>query len=114
MRALQGCSTGVSGIGTFRHFVVPAGHLHWASGLQIIEREIDGTAAVVARPVSGIGYEYFLVGGSCVPEHFGYVPGAVSVIDQQPIATGTEFSRRARQCLGRWPLEKCARLRIDR
>src|SRR5260370_21457127 len=82
MPALQRSAAGMIGERAGGHLVVGAGDLDGVAGFQFVEREIDGAAAIVARPVSGIGDEDFSFGWRGVPEKFGYVPGAIGVVDK--------------------------------
>src|ERR1700676_4401564 len=90
MPALERGAAGIIGEGTWRHFVVGARHFDGLACFQIVEGEIDGAAAIVARTLRGIGYEDFAFGWRGVPENFGYVPGAIGVVNQQAVAVGLE------------------------
>src|SRR5919205_1181366 len=47
--ALLGGAARVVDVRTLRHLIVVAGHRDLAAGLQVVEREVNGAAAVVAR-----------------------------------------------------------------
>src|SRR5580704_11721203 len=70
MGALLGCSPRVLGIRALRHFVINAGHGYLPADGQSVERNIDGAAAIVPRPLGGIGHELMLIGRCGVPEDF--------------------------------------------
>src|SRR5215213_9524803 len=82
---LLGRAARVADVRALRHLVVLAGHRDLSAGLQVVEREVDGAAPVVARALRGVGDELLLVGGRNVPEDFGDRPGAVAVEDREAV-----------------------------
>src|SRR5580700_12253765 len=62
MPALERSAARIVGEGTRRHFVISAGHFDGLTGSEIVEREINGTAAIVARAFGRIGDEDFAFG----------------------------------------------------
>jgi len=63
MPAFERSAARIVGEGARRHFVISAGHFDGIAGSEIVEREIDGAAAIVARAFGGIGDEDFAFGG---------------------------------------------------
>src|SRR5215211_5256250 len=111
--ALLGGAARVVDVRALRHLVVLAGHRDLSAGLEVVEREVDGAAAVVARALRGVVDELLLVGGRDVPEEFGDRPRAVAVEDGEAVALLPERARRAGERRGGRALEEGARLRID-
>ena len=68
--ALERGAAGIVGERARRHFIVSAGHLDGLAAGEIVEREIHGAAAVVARTLRGIGDEDFAFGGEWRPRRF--------------------------------------------
>ena len=60
--ALVGGSAGVVGVGAVRHLVVATGHHDLFAGLQVVEREVDGAAAIVFGACCRVGNEDLLSG----------------------------------------------------
>src|SRR6266404_2866025 len=110
---LERSATGIIGEGTRRHFVVGSGHFDGFASRQVVECEIDGAAAVVARALRGIRNKDFAFRRSGVPENFRDVPRAIGVVDQQAVAEGLEFLLDAEEGIGSGTLQKGAGLRID-
>src|SRR5439155_17242994 len=77
--SLPGGAACVIGMRTLRHLVISARHLNRAAGRAIEQRQIDGTTAVVPRPVCRISDVLMLVGRGGVPENLRDVPGAIGV-----------------------------------
>src|SRR3989442_13066983 len=113
MPSLKRSAAGVIGKRARRHFIIGARHFDGSSGRQIIEREIDGTATVVARTLSGISDENPSFGRGGIPEDFRDVPGAVGIVDQQAVAEWSEVPLDAQQSFGRRALKKSASLGVD-
>src|ERR1700730_10729276 len=114
MPALQRSSAGIIRERARRHFVIRAGHLDGLAGLQFVQREIDRAAAIVSRTLRGISDKDLALGRCCVPEKFRYVPGAISVVDQQAVTEGFETKQCAQEGVSRRALEKRASLRVNR
>jgi hypothetical protein len=91
MPSLKRSAAGIIGKRARRHFIIGAGHFDGFSGRQIIERQIDSAATVVARTLRGIGDENLAFGRGGIPEDFRDVPGTVGVVDQQAVAECSEF-----------------------
>src|SRR5262245_27953743 len=66
--------------------VIGADHVDRLARFQIVEREVDGAAAIVTGTLRRVGDENSLVFGRGVPENLVDVPGAVAVVDQQAVA----------------------------
>src|SRR5437879_3007166 len=111
--ALERGAAGIAGRRSRRHFIVGAGHLNGLAAGESVEREIHGTAAVVALTLSGIGDVDFAFGGSGVPEDFCDIPGTRGVVDQQAVAERLELLLDTQQRFGGGALEKGAGLGID-
>src|SRR5208283_2095200 len=99
--------------GARRHFVVEAGHFNGLSGGEIVEGEIDGTAAIVPGAFGRISDEDAAFGWRGVPENFGDVPGAVGVVDEDAVAERLEFAKNAEEGFGGGTLKESAGLGID-
>src|SRR5580700_6051535 len=97
MPALERSAARIVGEGARRHFIISAGHFDGLAGSEIVECEIDGAAAIVARAFGGIGDEDLAFGGSGVPEDLGDVPGAIGVVYEQAVAEGLEFREGANE-----------------
>jgi hypothetical protein len=63
MPVLEISTAGIKGIQALRHLVLATGHHDRLAGLQAVQGEVDGTAAVMARALPRIDDEYLLVGG---------------------------------------------------
>src|ERR1700690_867474 len=61
-------------IRALRHLVIPAGHADWLACFQVVKRQINSAAAVMARSLARIGNKDLLIVGRTIPEHFGDVP----------------------------------------
>src|SRR2546423_15456143 len=95
------------------HLVELAGHRDLAPRLQVVEREVNGAAAVVARAFGGVCDELLFVGGRQVPEEFRYRPGAVAVEDREAVALTAERAADANECFGGGALEEGACFGVD-
>lgn len=82
------------------------------AGLEVVKREVDGAAAIVAGAAGGIGDEVALVGRGGIPEHAGDAPGAVGVMDEEADTGGGELLVGAEEGLGGGALEVGGGLRI--
>lgn len=111
--ARLGGAAGITGPGSFSEFVVDGRHLDGLAGLQIVQSDIDGAAAVVARALGGVGDVVALVFRGGVPEDFGDEPGAVGVVDEESVAVGAETAVGAEGGFGGGALEEGAGLGID-
>ena len=101
-------------VGALRKIVIPARHGHLEAGPQVVQREVDRAAAIVARALRRVSHEPALVRRRRVPEHLGHVPGPVSVEQPEAVTVWAERSVGADQGLGRGPLQEHARFRVDR
>lgn len=108
-----GGAAGVVGPCSFGEFVVDGGHLDGLAGLQIVQRDIDGAAAVMAGTLGGVGNVVALVFGGGIPEDFGDEPGPVGVVDEKSEAEGAEAAVGAEGGFGGGALEEGAGLGID-
>eukprot|EP01136_Pigoraptor_vietnamica_P030520 Opistho-1_new@89877 len=106
-------ATDIVGIGPARHLVVAAGGDHRRARRQIDHGEVDRSAAIVARPLAGIGNEDAAGRRGRIPEHLGDVPGAIGVMDQQAEALRRQRPVDPRQRLRRRTLKERARPLID-
>src|SRR5688500_13082641 len=111
--SLLGLAARVVDVRALRHLVVLAGHRDLPAGLEVVEREVNRAAAVVARALRGVGDELLLVGGRDLPEEFGDRPRAVAVEDGEAVALLPERARRTDERLGGRALEEGARLCVD-
>ena len=102
--SLFGGASGVGAVGAGRHFVVDAGHFDFATGLDIVESEIDGAAAIVAGPFSRVGNEFVLIGRSGVPKDLRDGPRAVGIEDEQAVALLEKGAVGAEEGFGGGPL----------
>src|SRR5271165_3643148 len=85
-------ASGIVGVRAIGELVVAAGHGDRLAGLQIVDGEVNGASAVVARTLRGIGYIAMLGGRGCIPEDFRHVPRPVGVEDQQTITLLVKFA----------------------
>src|SRR6266404_1292220 len=113
MPSLQRGAARIIGISSVSGLVIRADHLHRLFGFQIIERQIDGAAAIVPRSFCGIGYENFLVVRRRVPEDFGYVPGAVSIMNEQSVPERLQLAMGANDRFSSRALHKRAGFGIE-
>src|SRR5437879_1146906 len=74
--SLLGGAACVIGMRSLRHLVISARHRNRTAGRAIEQRQIDGTTAVMPRPVCRISDVLVLVGRGGVPENLRDVPGA--------------------------------------
>src|SRR5882724_404170 len=93
--------------------VVSADHFHRLSCLQAVESNINGATAVVARPLSWVGNEHFLVVRRRFPEHFGHIPGPVRIMNEQPVTRLMQLSVNADECLCCRALHEGTCLRVE-
>src|SRR5271163_3023453 len=112
--ALERSAAGIIRERSRRHFIVRARHLDGLARGEIVEREIDSAAAIVARTLRWIGDEDFAFGRSGVPENFGDVPGTIGVMNQQAVPERPKFVEGADKSFGGRSLQKRASLRVDR
>src|SRR6266849_9982215 len=68
MPSLKRSAAGIIEKRARRHFIIGARHFDGFSSRQVVKREIDGTATVVARALSGIGDENLAFGRGGIPE----------------------------------------------
>ena len=113
MPTLQGSAAEKRGKRARRHFVVQTWHFDGLTGNEVVESEIDGTAAIVFGAFIRIGDEDFAFGRRDVPENFGDVPGTVRVVDEQPVAQRLKFVENADERFGGGALHKGAGLCVD-
>ena len=113
MPALQGSAAEKRGKGARRHFVVQTWHFDGLTGSDVVESEIDRTAPIVFGAFLWIGDEDFAFGSRDVPEHFGDVPRAVGVVDEQAVAKRLKFVENADESFGGGTLHKGAGLGVD-
>src|SRR5579859_1758441 len=106
-------AAGIIRIGTLGHLIVQSHHLGWLAGFQVVQRQVDGAPAVVARALAGVGDEDALVGWCTVPKHFRDVPGPVGVVNQQAVTHGVQLLMRAHQSFGGGALHESTRVRIE-
>ena len=85
MPSLAGGPARVVGIGPVGELVVAADHLDRPAGGQVAEGQVHGAAPVVPRPLRRVGDEGPLARRRRLPEQLGHPPGAVGVVDQQPV-----------------------------
>ena len=111
--ALLGGPARVVAVRPLGEVVVGAGHLDLFARLEIVEGEIDGAAAVVARALRRISDELLLVRRRDLPEELRHGPGAVAVEDQEAESLRAQLTADAQEGLSRRPLQEGARLRVD-
>src|SRR5947209_15566618 len=110
---LFGRAARVRDVRALGHLVELAGHRDLAARLQVVEREVNGAAAVVARAFGGVCDELLLVGGRQVPEELRHRPGAVAVEDREAVALFAESAADANESLGGGALEEGACFGVD-
>jgi hypothetical protein len=107
-------ASGVIWMGANGEIIVAAGHVERLSGFQIEYSEVDGAAAIVARPLRGIGDVFVIFGRRGIPENFRDVPGTIAIENQQSKSLRVKFFIYASHCFSGGALEKCARLGVHR
>src|SRR6266404_783802 len=113
MPSLQRGASWIIRISSVSGLVIRADHLHRPLRLQVVKRQVNGTTAVMPRSFRGVGYENFLVVRRRVPEDFGYVPGAVSIMNEQSVPERLQLAMGANDRFSSRALHKRAGFGIE-